>query len=100
MAEVDVKAWSERKKRGEAVRDFLKSAVYSEIVLPFLEGTKAESIKAAYTQYGDPNKLIACVAFAQAYQSMQDALETTAKDAEIDLANLPEAEEGGPDITQ
>lgn len=91
--------WLERKRKGEQVKQFLESNLYSTVIGPFLEGTKDESLKAAYSVLDSHAKLVACVAWHQCLTTVQDSLRVAAKDAEIDLENPP-VDEGTPHIEQ
>lgn len=96
---IDVKALERRKARGERMRGFLNSSLYKDDIKPFLDGTREEAIRASYSCFDTPNKLIACMAWSQCIDTIREALETTAKDADLDLTQPPEVDEG-PDLTQ
>lgn len=93
------KKWIERKRKGEQVKAFLESNLYATVIKPFLDGTKDESIKAAYTVLHEHSKLVACISWHQALTTIQDSLLAAARDAEIDLENPP-VEEEAPDYGQ
>lgn len=95
MVEVQTadKKWIDRKKKGQAIKEFLDGALYQSVILPFLEGTKNESVRAAYLVLDNHPKLVACVSWHQAISTIQDSLHTAARDAEIDLENPPVEEE-------
>lgn len=94
------KKWVERKRKGEQIKAFLNSNVFLTVIEPFIEGTKQESIKAAYLVVDNHAKLASCVSWHQCLSVVMDSLRTAAKDAEIDLQNPPEEGGEAPNIEQ
>jgi phosphoserine phosphatase len=86
-----------RKEEGTAVSEFLSSGTWTEIIKPILQRMMADGFLAANENVDSHGKMIQGLTRANTLAEFESALESKAKDRDIDL-DSPAAT--GPEISQ
>lgn len=79
-----------RIQRGRAIRDFLGSAAYTAHVRGYIDGRKRDLIEQAYASIENHPVLAGAVSAHYELALFEDSLQTTAKEADLTMDDLPE----------
>ena len=87
-----------RIQRGQAIKEMLASPAWTEHVSKYLSTQKKMAITKSYQVIGTEAEVAFCLGGHAALEALEDALQTTAKDVDLTIDDLPE--DDSPDITQ